>query len=255
MTSSLSPSASIKVPATRVYEKLPGLDFVADQETRKTWLTQPSLQLTAGEKEPSSAEAKGAPYQPLVRLEPLDLDLHLDALFAAGGQDESVWKYYLGPTPIVFANPAQMRMFYMSFIPSGAQFYVVRDLKTEEVIGSYGLLDVNPYHRHLEIGAIWLNQAYRSRNYNTECLYLLLRHCFETLKTVRVFWKCDSKNERSHKSALAHGAVYEGTLRKHFWMTRGYWRDSVCLSWIDDEWSTAKANLIKRLTTPAKPTQ
>lgn len=59
-------------------------------------------------------------------------------------------------------------------------------------------------------GAVWLGRAFRGKGYTSEVLYLLLGHCFGSMKCIRVTWKCDDKNEASKRTALAHGAKYEG---------------------------------------------
>jgi len=84
---------------------------------------------------------------------------------------------------------------------------------------------------------------------NTECKYLLLRHAFETAGAIRVFFKTDSRNERSQRALERIGAVKEGVLRHHRIMRDGYLRDSVYYSILVDEWPAVKKRLEEMLST------
>jgi hypothetical protein len=82
---------------------------------------------------------------------------------------------------------------------------------------------------------------------NTESKYLFLGYCFETLGCVRVAFKTDGRNIRSQEAIARLGAVREGTLRRHM-NVRGYQRDTVYFSILDDEWPAVKATLEARLS-------
>jgi RimJ/RimL family protein N-acetyltransferase len=78
---------------------------------------------------------------------------------------------------------------------------------------------------------------------NTECKYLLLRHCFETLGMIRVQLKTDARNLRSQRAIERLGAVREGVLRHHRVLPDGYLRDSVYYSILSGEWPAVRARL------------
>lgn len=62
----------------------------------------------------------------------------------------------------------------------------------------------------------------------------------------------DERNEKSVASAKGHGGVYEGTLRSQFiYKTDGFRRNSAYFSWLDTEWPTVKAMLIKKMENKA----
>jgi len=125
--------------------------------------------------------------------------------------------------------------------------------ETGRAIGSTRLLDVRPDDRQVEIGATFLGRAYWGTAANTESKYLFLRHCFERLGCVRVALKTDGRNVRSQEAIARLGAVREGVLRRDR-NVRGYQRDTVYFSILDDEWPAVKARLEARLRAPGDAT-
>ena len=71
---------------------------------------------------------------------------------------------------------------------------------------------------------------------NTECKYLLLNYCFQTLKLHRVQFKTDEHNIRSQKAIEKIGGVKEGVLRNHMIRKDGSLRNSVFYSVIEKDW-------------------
>ena len=120
---------------------------------------------------------------------------------------------------------------------------------TGRAIGSTRLLDVRPADRQVEIGSTFLGRDYWRTPANTESKYLFLRHCFESLGCVRVALKTDGRNLRSQEAIARLGAVREGVLRRHM-RIKGYQRDTVYFSILDDEWPAVKARLEARLRRP-----
>ena len=121
---------------------------------------------------------------------------------------------------------------------------------TGRAIGSTRLLDVRPADRQVEIGATFLAREFWRTPANTESKYLFLRHCFETLVCVRVALKTDGRNVRSQEAIVRLGATREGVLRRHM-RVKGYQRDTVYFSILDDEWPAVKARLEASLARPA----
>jgi RimJ/RimL family protein N-acetyltransferase len=105
---------------------------------------------------------------------------------------------------------------------------------------------VRPADRQVEIGSTFLDRAYWRTPANTESKYLFLRHCFERLGCVRVALKTDGRNVRSQEAIARLGATREGVLRRHV-QVRGYQRDTVYYSILDDEWPAVRARLEARL--------
>lgn len=81
---------------------------------------------------------------------------------------------------------------------------------------------------------------------------LFLGHCFERLGCVRVALKADGRNVRSQQAIERLGAVGEGTLRRHM-NVKGYQRDTVYFSILDDEWPAVERQLEQRLRTGLSP--
>ena len=109
--------------------------------------------------------------------------------------------------------------------------------------GRFFLHNISHENRNLEIGKTWLTPAVWGTHLNTECKYLLLRYCFETLGTLRVQLKTDVRNVRSQRATERLGAVKEGVLRHHWVMPDGHIRDSVLYSILLEEWPDCKERL------------
>ena len=180
-----------------------------------------------------------------VTLEPL-APRHADDLFVAM-QDEEVCRYLTWPPPASIDDTKQL-IGDAGALMEQRQSIVFAQVwnETGRAIGSTRLLDVRPPDRQVEIGATFVARAYWRTAANTEAKYLFLTHCFEALGCTRVALKTDGRNVRSQEAIARLGAVREGTLRRHM-NVRGYQRDTVYYSILDDEWPAVKARLAARL--------
>ncbi|MCX0244742.1 GNAT family N-acetyltransferase [Streptomyces drozdowiczii] len=179
-----------------------------------------------------------------VRVEPL-ATAHLDDLFAAGGDDDEVWRWLGGPVPRT-RQDMEAALAAMLANASYVPFAVVHRA-TGRAIGWTSFLDIDVEHERLEIGSTWYGRAYWRTAVNTETKLLLLTHAFEDLGMGRVQLKTDHLNERSQKAIARLGARHEGVLRRHRRRPDGSWRDTVYFSLLADEWPEAKARLAERL--------
>lgn len=174
-------------------------------------------------------------------LVPMRID-HVEQLFAAGS-DPQIWTYM----PQAVQTLDDMKRLVEEALAAkerGEAFpFVIIDKTTEKVVGSSRFLNISPSNRTLEIGWTWYSPEVWRTRMNTECKYLLLRHCFEVLSTIRVEFKTDSRNLRSQRAIERLGAVKEGVRRNHRILPDGYIRDSVYYSVISQEWETVKARL------------
>jgi RimJ/RimL family protein N-acetyltransferase len=118
---------------------------------------------------------------------------------------------------------------------------------TGNLIGCTRYLNIDPPNRSLEIGGTWYGLEYQGTLVNTECKYLLLRHAFETLGCVRVWFKTDQRNKRSQHALEKLGVVKEGVLRNHMILLDGYIRNSVVYSLLPEEWPEVKQKLESRM--------
>jgi RimJ/RimL family protein N-acetyltransferase len=115
------------------------------------------------------------------------------------------------------------------------------------IVGSTSFMDVQPQHRHVEIGCTWYTPAVRGTVVNPESKLLLLRHAFDAMGCVRVTLKCDGRNEVSQRAIAKLGAVREGTLRHHRIQPDGFIRDTVYFSIVAAEWPAVREKLEARL--------
>jgi N-acetyltransferase len=180
-----------------------------------------------------------------LRLEPLE-ERHASDLFAAM-QDEEVCRYLAWPPPTKLEETlALIRDARASMANRQSLAFAQVWNETGRAVGSTRLLDIRPADRQVEIGSTFLARAYWRTVANTESKYLFLRYCFERLGCVRVALKTDGRNVRSQEAIARLGAVREGVLRRHM-QVRGYQRDTVYFSILDEEWPAVKARLQRRL--------
>lgn len=176
-----------------------------------------------------------------VKIQPMEDD-HVQELFDAGN-NPAIWAYM----PIKVQSIEDMKHHVDGALQAreqGSEFpFVIFDKDSGKIVGSTRFLNISISNRNLEIGWTWLSPTVWRTRINTECKYLLLRHCFETLGTIRVQLKTDSRNVRSQQAIERLGAVKEGVLRNHMVMPDGYVRDSVFYSVIDQEWALVKHKL------------
>ncbi len=177
-----------------------------------------------------------------VRLEPLT-EAHVPAL-AAVGCDDRIWQLMLYG---MIRTEDDMRIWVRYLLDRAAAGtdlpFAVIHLASGRVAGATRYLEIRPEHRGLEIGGTWYGLEFQRTTVNTECKYLLLRHAFETLGTIRVQFKADVRNERSWRAIERIGAKREGILRNHYILPDGVRRDSVYYSIIDREWPGIKERL------------
>jgi len=194
-----------------------------------------------------SAKERQVDVQPVVltgtraKLVPMESS-HVGALYEAGRSPE-IWPYM----PISVRTPDDMRRLVREALRAregGTEFpFVTVDQASTRVVGSTRFLEIAPAHRGIEIGWTWLSPELWRTSINTECKYLLLRHCFEVLGAIRVQLKTDARNVRSQTAIERIGGVREGVLRHHRIMPDGYLRDSVYYSILVEEWPPVKARL------------
>jgi RimJ/RimL family protein N-acetyltransferase len=176
-----------------------------------------------------------------VKIVPMETK-HTEELFAAGGSLD-IWTYM----PMVVQTFGDMERLVNDALKEreqGTQFpFVIFDKDASKLVGSTRFLDISATNRSLEIGWTWLSPSVWRTKVNTECKYLLFKHCFETLGTIRVQLKTDSRNLRSQKAIERIGGVKEGVIRNHRILSDGYRRHSVYYSVIDEEWLGVKEKL------------
>ncbi len=109
-------------------------------------------------------------------------------------------------------------------------------------VGSSRYLNVEPFHKRVEIGWTWLERPQWGTGANIETKYLLLRNAFDTWGAMRVEFKTDARNLRVRGALLGVGASFEGIFRKHMVLPDSI-RDSAWYAVVDDDWPQVKAML------------
>ena len=182
----------------------------------------------------------------IVRLEPLD-DAHIPAL-AKFGLEEEIWRYmrYGKVETVEQLSDWVHELLDLQALGTDMPFAVI-SLASGNAIGCTRYLHIDPPNRSLEIGGTWYGLDYQRTQVNSECKYLLLKHAFEQLKCVRVWFKTDLRNQHSQRALERLGGVKEGVLRNHMILPDGYIRDSVVYSILPNEWPQVKTRLEAQL--------
>ena len=109
-------------------------------------------------------------------------------------------------------------------------------------VGSSRYVNVEPFHKRVEIGWTWLERPQWGTGANIETKYLLMKNAFETWDAMRVEFKTDARNLRVRGALLGVGASFEGIARKHMKLPDSI-RDSAWYAVVDDDWPSVKAML------------
>lgn len=179
----------------------------------------------------------------LVTLEPLT-EQHLAPLLQIATASPERYRYTSTPT-----TPAEAEAYFNRAFRERdeGKAYPLALLVAGEVVGTsrYSRLDTG--NRNCELGFTWLAPHVQGSGVNLESKYLMLRHAFETLKLLRVYFYTDARNTRSEKAIRKLGAVYEGKMRAERVMKDGHIRDTLLFSIIYSEWPEVKRGLEARL--------
>lgn len=176
-----------------------------------------------------------------VRLEPMHAE-HEAALCEAAA-DGQLWKLRVTSVPepeqtaIYIAN-ALMGQHDGSMLP-----FVVRELSSDEIVGTTRYHDIVPGIDRVEIGYTWYARRVQRSPVNTECKLLLMTHAFEELGVQLLGWRTGAENHASQAAIERLGARKDGVLRHHMRRRDGAVRDTVMYSMTAAEWPAAKRKL------------
>ncbi len=188
--------------------------------------------------QPVAAPRKEALRGHYVTLEPLNSDIHGNALFAAKGDDPDLWRYTLvGP----FDEFALFRDWLRECeAPDDPLFFAIVDKRDDQAKGMASYLRITPEHGVIEIGSIWFGPGIQRTRQATEAIYLLARHVFDDLGYRRLEWKCHGENAASRRAAARFGFTFEGQFRQHV-VAKDRNRDTAWFSLLDHEWPETRA--------------
>ena len=178
------------------------------------------------------------------RVEPLDPAQHSDDLYAASHGDatrERIWDYLpYGP----FAHREAFDA-HLTEQATGADpiFFAIRPHASGNAEGVASLMTIEPAHRSIEIGHIWLGPRLQRTPAATEALFLLIAHAMDRgdLGYRRMEWKCNAANAASRAAAVRLGFTHEGVFYQHR-IVKGHNRDTAWFSILDHEWPALRAN-------------
>lgn len=202
----------------------------------------------------------------IVALEPLSLD-HAAELHQAASDDRASYAFTYVPE----GKDAVSRYIDGALAARArgqALPFAVRQLAKGTIVGSTRFLDLQRFvwpppwppggadatkpsdgspPTVAEIGSTWYAPSAQRTGVNTEAKYLLLKHAFETWRTVRVTLKTDARNLRSRTAILRLGATFEGIRHRHTAAVDGTIRDTAYYVILAEEWSTVRLALEARM--------
>ncbi|MFL5925388.1 MAG: GNAT family N-acetyltransferase [Gaiellaceae bacterium] len=181
-----------------------------------------------------SALAPAAPLKGrIVRVEPI-AERHREGLRAAAELEPQIHRYTLLPS--LGFDP----WFDAALESANEVAFVVH--VDDRPVGSTRYLNIEPFHKRVEIGWTWLARAEWGTGANIETKYLLLRNAFDEWGAMRVEFKTDARNLRVRGALLGIGASFEGIFRKHMKLSDSI-RDSAWYAVVDDDWPRVRAML------------
>jgi RimJ/RimL family protein N-acetyltransferase len=177
-------------------------------------------------------------------VEPLDVATHFTDLYGVGCGDEArdrIWTYLpYGP----FDSEDGFRTYLE---PQAASedplFFAIRPHASGRAEGVATLMSIEPAHRSIEIGHIWLGPELQQTPAATEGLFLLIAHAMDDLGYRRMEWKCNAANAASRGAACRLGFTHEGVFYQHR-IVKGCNRDTAWFSILDHEWPQIRANFV-----------
>jgi len=180
-----------------------------------------------------------------VRLEPLTPG-HQDGL-AKAAADGRLWELWFTSVP----HPDDTAGYIADALDGQRAGHMlpwaVRELKTNQIVGSTRYHDIAAPIDRVEIGYTWYGASWQRSHVNTACKLLLLAHGFESVGCQVVGFRTDNFNFPSQRAIEALGARKDGVLRHHQARRDGTVRDSVMYSIIVAEWPDVKRHLTTRL--------
>jgi RimJ/RimL family protein N-acetyltransferase len=180
-----------------------------------------------------------------VRLEPLEPS-HAEPL-ARAASDGKLWELRYTSVPEPDGTLEYIDTALEGFRAGHMLPWAVRDLVSDEIVGTTRYHDVIPAASRVEIGYTWYAARVHSTTVNPACKLLLLQHAFTTLECGVVGLRTDILNVRSQRAIEKLGAQRDGVIRHNHQRRDGTVRDTVMYSILRDEWPTVERALRERL--------
>ena len=168
------------------------------------------------------------------RLEPLQVDSHLDDLYQANAFDKDGRSWtYLAYGPFSDKNSYRDWM-TRTCLSEDPLFFAIVDKSVGSACGVASYVNIEPSSGAIEVGHIHYSPQLQRTRTATESMYLMMKKAFE-LGYRRYSWKCDSLNKASRAAAQRLGLSFEGIFRQaKVYNERN--RDTAWYATIDSEW-------------------
>jgi RimJ/RimL family protein N-acetyltransferase len=178
-------------------------------------------------------------------VEPLDLERHAGALYAAVSLDREGHNWTYVPAGPFDDFPAYLAWLEKRAAGADPMFHAIVDAMGRAV-GTAAYQRMDPANGVVEIGNINYSPLLQRTPAATEAMYLMMRRVFE-LGYRRYEWKCDTFNAPSRKAAQRYGFSFEGVFRQSN-VVKGRTRDSAWFSILDGEWPALRVAYERWLT-------
>jgi len=204
----------------------------------------PDLAVGLPAERPSSGEAQSASSTGrFVRLEPLELERHAEALFSISHstpESEGLWTYAVG-------GPFLRQVEFHAFLQREASTsFVILGQESAIPLGLATFRGAKPVMCTVEVG-MWLCGSSQGLGatlrpkVQVEAMLLLLRKAFEERGCRRVDWKCDALDRQACSLASYVGFSFEGVHLQHR-ICKGRNRDTAFFGMLHGDWPHFRAN-------------
>lgn len=170
----------------------------------------------------------------LVRLEPLDPEVHARDLFEANSHDggRENWDY-------LPYGPFDSFDDYKAWLDSVAGkddpfFFAIIRASDNRAVGVASFLDIDCDNGNIEVGHVNYSPLLQRTKEGTEAMWLMMQWAFENGYR-RYQWRCNSLNAPSRYAAQRLGLSFEGVFRQRQ-IVKGRNRDTAWFAAIDSEW-------------------
>jgi len=177
------------------------------------------------------------------RLEPLEVERHAAALFAANQQDADgrTWTYLpYGPFQTIAEYRAWMSEYCLGDDPL---FFAIVDSTTAQAVGVASYLRITPASGSIEVGHILYAPCLQRTPAATEAMFLMMNHAF-ALGYRRYEWKCDALNAPSRAAAQRLGLSFEGIFCQAT-VYKGRNRDTAWYAATDGDWPALREAFLR----------
>jgi RimJ/RimL family protein N-acetyltransferase len=116
-----------------------------------------------------------------------------------------------------------------------SNFFMVRTLEDDKLIGFIGLFDIQGNHQNAYVGIGIGEREYWGRGYGTDAMNIMLRYAFTALNLLRVSLGVFEYNQRGVRSYEKAGFRIEGRAREYLYREGRRW-DLINMGILREEW-------------------